>query len=570
MFPVVVSSFLGAAVLCASGAAFAAVTQPNGTVIPVNGGAALSGYINGSVNNDNINEGIDVVQDAAVEPQVFSPLCDFSGKYIAKGGGANFAVGWYNVDDSVPSENPPKYVPVDLGANLNMAAPNSDIQILFPFSGALPPPDQVNLSAVSIRENPAYKGGYIGFVLIPNPNGTGNGNATQYHYTEHRFNVTCTLCSNPGPWYSDLIYKSKMLANTFYLGFEDLDFMNAAGAAGVNGNDLDYEDFLFRFTGVACPGAGQPCDVPGAQGACAKGISDCDAQGTLICKPVLQPGSQGEACDAIDNDCDGLIDDDATCPPETVCNGGTCVASCESGEFPCLPSFVCKGSLCIEESCANVVCPEGEVCDGGACRAPCAGVVCPAGQVCSGDHCVDPCTGVTCGEGQVCVSGVCIPGCACRTCATGESCHVDSGQCVESACLGVTCEAGTHCKAGACVDLCDGVTCPPGEACQAGQCAVDVPSATSSSSTGNFVGSGGAGGEGGAGGAGGVMAGGGTSAGGAPPGSGESGSCGCRIESAAPTASGTGLSALLAALLFARRRSGGRSNGRERGPRLRG
>jgi len=566
MFPVV-SSLMGAAVLCVSGAAFAAVTQPNGTVIPAGGGAALSNYINGSANNDNINEGIDVVQAAAVEPQVFSPLCDFSGKYIAKGGGANFAVGWYNVDDTLPSNNPPKYVPVDLGANLNMAAPNSDIQILFPFSGALPPPDQLNLSAVSIRESPAYKGGYIGFVLIPNPNGTGSGNATQYHYTEHRFNVLCTLCSNPGPWYSDLIYKSNMLANTFYLGFEDLDFMDAAGSAGVNGNDLDYEDFLFRFTGVACPGAGQPCDVPGAQGVCAKGISDCDAQGTLICKSVLQPGSQGESCDAIDNDCNGLIDDDATCPPETVCNSGTCVASCESGEFPCLPSFVCKGSVCIEETCANVVCPEGEVCHSGECRAPCAGVVCPAGQVCSGDQCVDPCVGVTCGDGQVCVSGVCIAGCGCRICPTGESCHVDSGQCVESACLGVSCEAGTHCKAGNCVDLCDGVTCPPGEACQAGQCAADASSVASSSSTGNFVGSGGAGGDGGAGGAGGVMAGGGTSAGGAPPGSGESGSCGCRVESAASSVGGTGLSALLAALLFARRRANGRSNGRERGPR---
>ena len=73
-------------------AARAAVTQPNGTVVPLT--TALQDYLNGSAQNDNVNEGINGVTDAATEPQVFSPLCDFSGKYIAKGGGANFAIGW--------------------------------------------------------------------------------------------------------------------------------------------------------------------------------------------------------------------------------------------------------------------------------------------------------------------------------------------------------------------------------------------------------------------------------------------------------------------------------------------
>src|SRR5262245_52214575 len=99
----VVCCLLGGAVLAAGATARADVIQPNGTVIPL--GTTLSGYLNGSVNNDNINEGINVVTDAAVDPQVFSPLCDFSGKYIAKGGGANFAVGWYNVDDNRPSND---------------------------------------------------------------------------------------------------------------------------------------------------------------------------------------------------------------------------------------------------------------------------------------------------------------------------------------------------------------------------------------------------------------------------------------------------------------------------------
>ena len=60
----------------------------------------------------------------------------------------------------------------------------------------------LDLTAASIRSNAKYKGGLIGFVLVPNPNGTGAG-AAQYHYTEHRFNVYCSKCTTPGPWYFD-------------------------------------------------------------------------------------------------------------------------------------------------------------------------------------------------------------------------------------------------------------------------------------------------------------------------------------------------------------------------------
>ena len=70
----------------------------------------------------------------------FRPCATFRALH-RQGGGANFAIGWYNVDDARASNNPPKYVPVDNGANLNTAAPiASDIQILFPFSANLPPP----------------------------------------------------------------------------------------------------------------------------------------------------------------------------------------------------------------------------------------------------------------------------------------------------------------------------------------------------------------------------------------------------------------------------------------------
>lgn len=529
-------------------AAGAQVVQPNGTTVPANP-AALSGYLNGSANNDNINEGIDVVIDAAIEPQVFSPLCDFSGKYIAKGGGANFAVGWYNADPTRPDDDPPLYVPVDNGANLNVAAAASDIHILFPFSSALPPPNMVDLSAVSIRQDPAYAGGTIGFVLVPNPNGTGNANATQYHYTEHRFNVNCTQCAIPGPWYSDLIYRSNELANTFYLGFEDLDFRDLAGAAGVNGNDLDYEDFLFRFTGVACPSAGDPCEVPGAMGVCANGLTDCDALGETICTGIIQPGSQAEECDGIDNDCDGIIDDEAPCPGNQVCHQGACVDPCSSGEFACGNGLVCQDDVCIDEDCVDVMCDAGEVCTDGACRAVCDGVVCPSGQVCIGDLCQDPCAGVTCDAGDVCLQGVCVTGCGCRVCGDGYACDTETDYCVEEACLDVECDPGTLCKAGECVPLCEGVNCPPGQQCVEGACEAIPPEMTTSTTGGFTTSSGGAGGAGGdasGGNASGGSDSGGAASGGGGGGTGDGSGCDCRIGDNAIGSGGGGVLAALA------------------------
>jgi hypothetical protein len=551
---------LAAAALALATTARADVTQPDGTVVPVITDR-LSGYLNGSANNDGIDEGIDVVHDAAVLPESFSPLCDFGGKYIAKGGTANFAVGWYNVDDSRADSMPPLYVPVDLGANLNTPAAGSDVQILFPFAATLPPPNQVTLTSVTIRQSPAYMGGLIGFVLVPNPNGTGSPNATEYHYTEHRFNVDCTLCDTPGPWYSDLTYRSNMLPDTFYLGFEDLDFVDAPGHQGINGNDLDYEDFLFRFSGLACPTAGQPCEVDGNVGACKAGVSDCDAQGNPICTAIVAPGSVTETCNGVDDDCNGTIDDGATCPGDQICFHGACVDPCGAGEFACSGGLVCDQGVCVEQACVGVSCPSGEVCHGGTCTAPCDGVVCPAGQVCRDDACVAPCSGVTCGMGEVCVSGVCVTSCACNGCPTGLGCDA-SGACVESDCVGVTCPAGQACDGGTCVDACANAVCPAGQTCRQGNCVAEMTSSSASSSGAGassssgpvFAGSG-TSGAGGASGSAGSAAGGAGGAKDTGDFNADLGGCGCiEAGSDAPRGVGIVLAAALAAALGARRR----------------
>ena len=464
----VVGSFLGGLSV-----ARADIVQPNGETIPKT--QSLQNYLNGSANNDGINEGIDGIKDAAVQPQVFSPLCDFSGKYVAKGGGANFAIGWYNVDAARLSTNPPKYVPVDTGTNLNTAAANSDIQILFPFASDLPTdPNARKLEAASIRMSAAYKKGLIGFALIPNPNGTGNGNATQYHYTEHRFNVQCTQCATKGPYYSNLIYKSKKLENTFYLGFEDLDFKDADGAAGSNGNDLDYEDFLFRFTGISCIGAGEACTITTNKGACQLGVKECDGTGALTCKAIVQPGQNAEKCDGVDNNCDGQVDENTTCPVGQICDRGRCTRNCDN-EIPCPTGLACDTGRCVDVACVGKTCGAGQLCRAGVCGDACSGVRCPSPTICSGGLCVDPCAGVTCGAMKACVNGACVTTCDCLPCGAALACQSSSGKCVDKGCENTTCGVGEVCQGGyGCVPVCANAVCPGGQVCSAGKCADDT------------------------------------------------------------------------------------------------
>ncbi len=311
----------------------------------------------------------------------------------------------------------------------------------------------------------------IGFVLVPHP--TNTGNQTQYHYTEHRFNLQCTNCATKGPYYSTLIYKSKKLENTFYLGFEDLDFVNADGAAGTNGNDLDYEDFLFRFTGIACVGAGEGCTIEANKGACRLGVKECDGTGALTCKAITTPGKNAEKCDGVDNNCDGTVDENAPCPTGLICDRGRCTRNCDN-EIPCPRGLSCDSGRCIESACLGMACPAGQLCRAGVCGDACAGVKCPSPSICSGGLCVDPCAGVTCAARQACVNGACIASCDCLPCAGTLACQAASGKCVEKGCENLTCGSGEVCQGGTCVGSCTGAVCPSGQSCAVGMCADDV------------------------------------------------------------------------------------------------
>jgi hypothetical protein len=221
-----------------------------------------------------------------------------------------------------------------------------------------------------------------------------------------------------------------------------------------------------------CPPAGLP---PGAVvvGACRPGINMCGAMpgGGVgwVCTGGVGP--QSETCDGEDNDCDGIVDDQAACPSGMGCGDGECVPRCPNGDTDCPPDRRCSGGLCVYAECVRRPCPSGTYCDPRrGCVDRCAGVACPTGTTCEAGACTS-CHLTGCGPGQVCRLAVCeADPCFGRRCAAGSYCR--AGECIKS-CAGVRCEPGLTCHFGACaVDRCKGVTCPEGQFCDAreGRC----------------------------------------------------------------------------------------------------
>lgn len=462
--------------------ASAAVTQPDGVVMPL-------------PNPDNevglqelfdFKEGVNVLNatdDASTEPATFKPLCDFSAQLLLHETGNKTAfVGWYNspATDVAPSTVCDETTGMSSGGG---ACSENDIFVLIkgdvanpPFGKAADPlnhPGQV-FTGADLAASPYYAGGEIGFVLM----------SSQGHFSEKRLNPACegATCTDGDRWIPTIMYASKTIPRGYYMGSEDQN----VGPTKWGGNDGDFNDYVFLFTGLVCSGSGEACDT-GEPGICAAGLTDCaNALGESECRPARTPGK--EECNGLDDDCSGETDEGDICPEGELCVKSRCVPICGTGEFRCDADQKCIEGACVETACADQNCDPGKVCMGGQCVGACDDVTCPTGQNCADGVCVDPCAGIDCGQGFVCESGACRVECGCAGCPAGE-CDADSGHCVADGCASVVCDAGQHCsEGGKCVDDCADTACPGGAACVDGLCEAPLLGGT---------GEGGAGGSGG-------------------------------------------------------------------------
>lgn len=242
-----------------------------------------------------------------------------------------------------------------------------------------------------------------------------------------------------------------------------------------------------------CPD-GKEC--VGGKCICPEGTFDDGRGGCIPCDPANVPNCyictpdglkpvecpDGEVCNPDTGDCVECLGS-GDCDPNEMCQDGDCI--CKPGFVrnpvtgECEPEPECDSDVdcpdCEEcnqfGTCVPIVCPEGQVCEGGECKTPCEnGVDCPDGFGC------DPDTGFCeeCAD-QDCTTPNCekLLGCECNS---NGNC-VDSDNCNEELCSSVDdCPDGCVCFRGECVDCsnfaCDDCTIPGCE-CVSGNCQED-------------------------------------------------------------------------------------------------
>lgn len=189
---------------------------------------------------------------------------------------------------------------------------------------------------------------------------------------------------------------------------------------------------------------GQNCNTQ-LSGACSEGKYVCK-DGSLVCIPNIQPGTQPEVCDGIDNNCDGSVDENLG---QESCGTGPCritINKCKDGKVQtCTPkqgsTEICNG---IDDDCDGMAdegvsncCTPGErkacgsstgecvqgyqECDQNRSWGNCIGQTLPTNEICNGKD--DDCNGsiddtnfgmISCGTvGTPCFNQV-------QTCVNGQ------------------------------------------------------------------------------------------------------------------------------------------------------
>jgi hypothetical protein len=254
-------------------------------------------------------ESINPVLDAKTGPGFFSAKCGFSAELVLVGGNCGAQLGWYNVLDPA-SKSPPAAAEVYPLIGLAHEA----VQCVY-GGGKLPQTDgfcplawdnrdpydlsiqrwvRKTFSSGDLSKDVRYKGGYVAFALIGDPQKCSQNKYSMYEHNQRN--------AKGEPWVTSLIYQSSVDSRGVYIAFEDLPMSPAdwrlARDNASYGADGDFNDYVVYVSRPSCPG-------------------DIDEACVGKSCPVGQTCQLGICSDA----CTGVA-----CPGNEPCVNGACLA----------------------------------------------------------------------------------------------------------------------------------------------------------------------------------------------------------------------------------------------------